>query len=150
MILLGDIGSGLVLRDPWLLLVAVLVPLALLWYARRGGPALRFTPTVLLLPASRGGLAATAPLPRSGRLRLRHLPRALQVLGILLFIVALARPAERVPLPRSLSGIDVMLCVDRSSSMTANDLDPARSRLELLGSACGEHDVGRIQCGEVR
>ncbi len=125
--------TGLALLDPWLLLLALLVPAGLWVRRRRGAPALRFAPRFIADPG----------LPRSWRVRIRWLPRALQVLGLLSVVLALARPVERVRLPQETEGIDILLCLDTSSSMSANDLDPARTRLDVAKAAAARFIAGR-------
>jgi len=105
------------LLHPWFLLLALLPLLALRPGRRR---AVAFGPAAL----ARG-------LPRSWRVRLRFLPGVLGFAGMLLAVFALARPIERVPLPRRGEGIDIVLCLDVSSSMTERDLDAARTRLDV-------------------
>lgn len=116
------------LLQPWFLLLVLLVPLALL--RRRRPPALPFAP-------------GADGLPRTWRVRLAPLPTALAVLGLLLAATALARPVRRVPIPVSREGIDILLCLDVSSSMTARDLDPARTRLEVARSAAARFAAAR-------
>lgn len=59
--------------------------------------------------------------------KVRWLPFALFQLGAALLIVALARPQlENVTVERKAEGIDIMLCLDISSSMLAEDLKPNR------------------------
>ena len=118
------------MTQPWFLLLALLVPIAL-WRRRR-----RRAPTVLFAPAVQG-------LPRTWRVRLLPVPRALQVFGLLLLVVALARPMKRVSLPHTTEGIDMMLCLDTSSSMATNDLDPMRTRLEVAKAAAAYFVAGR-------
>lgn len=129
--------TGLALLDPGLLLLALLVPVALWIAGRRGGPALSFAPLSLF-----GGSHA---LPGSWRTRLLFLPRALTALGLLLLVVAIARPAARERLPLEAEGIDILLCLDTSSSMTANDMDLAtrRTRLALARDAAVRFVRGR-------
>lgn len=129
-----DPAFALRLRDPELLLLAAFVPLAL-WAAWRRRPA-----AVLFAPA-----AFAAGLPRSRRQRLRFLPRALQVLGVLGLVLALARPIQRVRQPLEAEGIDVMLCLDLSSSMAATDLAAERSRLDVARAAAAAFVAGRPQ-----
>ncbi|HEX5135687.1 MAG TPA: VWA domain-containing protein [Planctomycetota bacterium] len=119
----------MILLSPWLLLLALLVPAAL--WRRRGGPSVAFAPAMLLR------------VPRSWRVRLLSLPRALQALALLLLIVALARPARREPLPLRAEGIDILLCLDTSSSMTARDMDRQRTRLDVAKAAAAEFVRGR-------
>lgn len=121
---------GYTLRDPGVLWLAVLLPAALFFAARRPASCLRFAPPF-------------GDLPRSIRTRARFVPMALQVLGLLLVVVALARPAEREALPVESEGIDILLCIDTSSSMTATDLDPRRTRLAVARDAAAAFIRGR-------
>ncbi len=125
--------TGFALLDPWLLSLALLVPLGLWVRRRRGAPAVRFGP----------GFIAGPGLPRSWRTWILWLPRALQALGLLSVVLALARPVERVRLPQRNEGIDILLCLDTSSSMSANDLDPARTRLDVAKDAAARFVAGR-------
>jgi len=129
--------TGLFLAAPWFLLLAVLVPVAFLLRRRRGGPAVLFGPARFL--RDDGG----TPLPRSFRARLLPVPPALAALALLLLVVALARPVRRVPIPETTEGIDIVLCIDTSSSMAANDLDPERTRLDLAKAAAEDFIAGR-------
>ena len=115
--------TGLSLLEPAWLALALLLPLAW-WLLRRSRK-----PSAALVTAS-----FLVALP-SARTRLRHLPLALQTLGVLLLLVALAQPTAREALPRTKQGIDIVLCLDISSSMNANDLDRARTRLEVARDA---------------
>jgi Ca-activated chloride channel family protein len=118
------------LREPWLLVAAAGV---LAVFARRSaGPPLRFVPAAFMPAAlAPDGAVAAAPLPASWRLRLRRLPDLLEAAGLLLLVVALARPVRRESLPLTRAGIDLALCIDVSSSMRQRDMDPTRTRLEV-------------------
>jgi Ca-activated chloride channel homolog len=60
----------------------------------------------------------------------RHLPLALQLLGLSCAIVALARPqSAKQVIERKTTGIDLMIALDVSGSMEANDFKP--NRLEV-------------------
>jgi len=48
-----------------------------------------------------------------------------------------------VPLPHATEGIDIVLCLDLSSSMTSNDLDAQRSRLDVAKAAAKRFIAGR-------
>jgi Ca-activated chloride channel family protein len=125
--------TGLTLLHPWLLLLALLVPAALWLKLRRGAPAILFAPGRLL-----------DAVPRSWRVRLLPLPRLLQVLGLFVAVLALARPVLLVPLPHITEGIDIVLCLDVSSSMTSKDMDPRRTRLEVAREEAARFIAGRI------
>jgi len=119
--------TGLLFRDPlWLLLLLALPVLGLLW--RKHRTVLPFAGAPLLggdLPS--GG----ARLPRSLRQRFVAVPRLLELGAVALAVTALARPVQHVPLPPERLGLDVLLCVDISSSMAANDLAAGRTRHEV-------------------
>lgn len=98
----------------WLLAVAV--PLAWwAWYEKSRRAVLRF---------SSG--AAFVRGPRGWRARLLWLLPVLRLLAIAAAIVALARPQERGAVRRDLSieGIDIMIAIDVSTSMEADDFKP--------------------------
>jgi len=143
---LFDSLTGSAILDPWMLLLALLVPFALFVRRMRGSPAVRFAPGGFLQPtpgpahppdsANRSGMhTAPGELPRSWRVRFLWLPQALRVAGLLLVVLALARPVHRTQLPFKAEGIDILLCLDTSSSMTANDMDRARTRLDVARDA---------------
>ena len=119
--------ADITLAEPAWLLLALLVPGAALLRRHRGAPSILFAPAAFLEGRSR--------MPRSWRVRLLPLPRVLTVVGLLLVVVALARPVRRVALPLERRGIDIMLCLDTSSSMRATDMDAERTRLAVAKEA---------------
>jgi len=115
-------GTGLTLRSPGYLALALLPALLALWRRRQRAPAVRF---------AAGGLLGR-PWPRSWRVALLALPRGLGTLGLLLAIFALARPARSASRPLPHEGLDLLLCLDTSSSMTRRDMGrPTRLALAL-------------------
>lgn len=65
--------------------------------------------------------------PRTLRYWLRHLPQALRLISLSLFIVALARPVEQhAQSETTIEGIDIVLAMDISGSMLAQDFKPNR------------------------
>ena len=106
--------------DPWLLLLALAaVPLALaVWW--RPVPA-------VAIPFAHGLGAA----PPSWRVRARRLLPAVRIAAVLLLVVGLARPrtgeAEAI-VPAE--GVDIVLAVDLSSSMSASPFGENRTRLD--------------------
>lgn len=111
------------LAVPWALLL--LVPLALLvWREVR---AQRVSPALVI--ADLGPLRAAAR--RSWRIRLRSVPLILRALAIALVIIAIARPRQGVTvttIPED--GIDVVVALDVSSSMTGQVADGPATRLD--------------------
>jgi Ca-activated chloride channel family protein len=103
---------GWSLLDPWFLLgIPVLVLAAVV---RRLWPR-------AALPAAQTALFAG--LPRTLRSRLVHLPLWSSVLAGCVLVVALARPVRRELLPQREQGVDIVLVVDTSSSMSLEDMD---------------------------
>lgn len=70
-------------------------------------------------------------LPRSQRQHARGLPLLLQCLAFLLLVGAMARPQQQQRLPIEEEGIDLLLCLDLSSSMSATDLDDLSAAAEI-------------------
>lgn len=105
----------------WLLfLVPVLIGIYMLMQRRRQKYALRYASLSLVKEA----------IGRGPGLR-RHIPPIFSLIGLMVLIVALARPATTVMLP-SQQGT-VILTIDVSGSMRADDLKP--SRLEAAKAA---------------
>ncbi len=126
-----DLSGTYALQHPQMLWLTAAVPAALLLRWRRGSPAVPFAAAPL-----------ASGLPRAGILR-RAFPDGARVAALLLLAVALARPIERVPLPRTTVGLDALLCLDVSSSMAAQDLDPTRTRLQVAKDAAASFFAGR-------
>lgn len=102
----------------------LLVPLALAllirWFTRR-----RRTATIQL-----GSTEALRAIRPGWRVRLLHLPTLLMAAGIVLLIVALARPREADSrVRRNVEGIDIVIALDVSDSMLIEDMKPL-NRLE--------------------
>ncbi len=102
---------------PSLLWGLLLIPLLVLLYLR----LLRRAPRHSIAFPNAPALAAA--MARAGRLR-RHLPPALFLLGITAALVALARPIAPLPVPTN--KVVVVLSMDVSRSMLAQDIDPNR------------------------
>lgn len=122
--------TGLVLASPWALAMLPVVLLAAALGTRL--PAVRFAPAEFLRRDAQG---RAARLPRSVRQRVSGLPRLLLTAGAVALTLALAWPQERHALPILRKGVDVLLCIDVSSSTTADDLEKGRSRLEVAKAA---------------
>lgn len=130
---------GWAFQEPAWLLLLLLVPVALAWRWRRGAATLPLAALAVVDPPD-------GPLPVSARLRFAWLPTALTVAGLVLLVAALARPAARVPAAEERAGLDIMLCLDASSSMGARDLasgDDAPTRLAVARDAADRFVAAR-------
>jgi len=116
----------IVFRHPIVLLLLLAVP-ALVWlrYARRRQAPLAFSDGAALLG-----------LPRSPWLALRRLPPALFAAGLVCLIAAAARPQKGMSESRvETEGVDIVLVVDTSTSMRADDFSTATKRMDRLDAA---------------
>ena len=109
--------------QPWLLLLLLLLPLlALLQGGRGAAPAVVFS--------------SLRPFQKLGRVRRSHVGGWLTsflLAGLLLLIVALARPQQGKTISRvQASGIDIILALDVSRSMLAEDFTIGRERANRL------------------
>ena len=120
----------------WLL--AVLALPALWWAGRRGrggAPGVRYS-----VADDAAALGAT------GWARVRWLPAALVGAAFGLGVVALARPQERdASVERSTEGVDIVLALDVSTSMTAEDFVP--NRFEAAKAVAAEFVRGGRRTG---
>ncbi|MES2776963.1 MAG: VWA domain-containing protein [Bacteroidota bacterium] len=103
---------------PYLLCLLVILPV-LFWYAKkteqRKTAGLLFSDTRKL------------PIEKTWKLRLRSLPLLLRLVAIGCCIVALARPQLKNDIEITEGqGIDIVLCIDVSGSMLAQDFKPDR------------------------
>ena len=104
-------------QNPEILWLLALVPLLIAYYIWVGCQRA----TLLVSTLGRGRA------PRSLRYWLRHLPVALRLISIVLLIVALARPVEEhAEQETTIEGIDIVLAMDISGSMLAQDFKPNR------------------------
>jgi len=105
--------------NPEFLWLLILVPLAAYyfwWRRRRMATELQFS-----------SLQPFEKIPKTFRERLKHSPVALRLLGLACLIVALARP-QSISSKQNVSteGIDIVLLLDVSGSMVAEDFTPNR------------------------
>ncbi|MEM1116465.1 MAG: VWA domain-containing protein [Bacteroidota bacterium] len=116
----------------WLLLLAAVPVVAWRRWRRRGDrPGVRYS-----VASDAAGLKTT------GWARLRALPEALLLGALALAILGLARPQERdASVERSTEGIDIVLALDVSTSMTAEDFVP--NRFEAAKAVAAEFVRGR-------
>jgi len=121
--------------SPWLLLGLIVVPaVALAYYLslRRSRASVRLSDISL----ARG----TRP---TIWVRLRHAPIGLRLAALAMLVVAFARPQAGASHEEILTrGIDIMLAVDNSTSMAAEDLQPG-NRLVVAKTAVANFIKGR-------
>jgi Ca-activated chloride channel family protein len=127
------------LADPWLLLLVALLPLLVAWGKRADRrAALRYPSLTQLRAVAPGGAG-----------RRRTLLLALRVLALALVVAALARPQVGTTATKvHREGVDVVLAVDVSGSMLAEDftLGTARaSRLDVVKAVVKEFVAARAE-----
>lgn len=104
--------------QPYQFMLLGLIPILVIWYI--GGFQKKQSSVMI---------SGTAPLKglSSWKTTMRHLPFILRMLALVCLIVALARPQKRNDEEMvSGEGVDIILCVDVSGSMLAQDLTPNR------------------------
>lgn len=117
----------------YFLLFLLLIPY-IVWYVLRND---RHEPSMQISTAS-----MYADMPKSWKAYLRHLPFVLRVIAMSLLIIVLARPQSTDNWQNSeVEGIDIMMVVDVSTSMLAEDLKP--NRLEAAKQVAAEFINGR-------
>jgi Ca-activated chloride channel homolog len=117
---------------PWLLLLALLVPLYLWRQRRRTRSALAFSRTGMLYALTSGFDRLAAALPDT-----------LRVAAIVVLIIAVAGPRTgSATIDEDAEGIAIMLVVDISSSMLAEDFSP-RNRMQVAKQTTAEFVAGR-------
>ena len=109
----NDITFG----QPWFFVLLALLPLLMVWYFFKGNNQ---QGAIIISDASAKGLS-------SWKNTFRHLPFVLRLLALSCIIIALARPQTKNELQQAEGeGVDIVLCLDVSGSMTAQDLLPNR------------------------
>lgn len=117
----------------YFLLLLLVIPY-LLWiflYRKKSEPTMRVSDTFAYRFA-----------PRSWKVRLMPVQVLLRILAFVLLVVVLARPQTRNSWSdKTVEGIDIMLAIDVSTSMLAEDLKP--NRLEAAKQVAAEFISGR-------
>jgi Ca-activated chloride channel family protein len=125
------------LADPWLLLLLGLLPLLLPWGRRPERQASVRYPTLAILQA----------LAPGGAGRRRAILGVLRTVALILVVVALARPQLGTALTRvHREGVDIVLAVDLSGSMLAEDFtlgSERASRVDVVKSVVKDFIAAR-------
>ncbi len=115
--MLFDYFKNITFGQPWFLLLLVLVPVLIWWYAAKNN---RRQAAIIISDVSAKGLS-------SWKTSFRHLPFVLRLLAIIFIVAAIARPQTMYEEQNAEGeGVDIVLCIDVSGSMTAQDLQPNR------------------------
>lgn len=117
----------------YLFLLLLIIPY-LIWYVmfrKKSEPTLRMSDTFAFNYA-----------PKSWRVKLMPLQLLLRILTFTLIVIVLARPQTSNSWKnKSVEGIDIMLAIDVSTSMLAEDLKP--NRIEAAKAVASEFIIGR-------
>ena len=117
----------------YFILLTLLIPY-IIWYWRNrkhSEPTMRVST-----------VAAYYKAPKSWRQRIVHAPMVLRCLAFVMIVCVMARPQTRNSWDnKSVEGIDIMLAMDVSTSMLAEDLKP--NRLEAAKNVAAEFVAGR-------
>ena len=110
---------------PWVLLSLLTLPLCVLGYMRLQRRRSTAAAGLGSMGAAPGGTAVLAG-------RRRHVPPTILLVGVALLVMATARPQLMLPLPR-MEGT-VVLAMDVSASMAADDVEPNRMEAAKLAA----------------
>ncbi len=113
----------MILKTPWLLILIPLLLVFLFWQKKsREPPSLRFPDAGIL-----------SALPLTWKVRFSGLPFYLRLAAIVLFVIALAGPRQVLEETKHfVEGIDIVLAIDASGSMAAEDFQIEGKRFNRL------------------
>ncbi len=120
-------------NNAYLLLLLLIIPMVV-WYILRG----RKRKATLMIPTT----GVFSGIGRSWKTYLLHLPFILELVAFSMLAIILARPqtTDRWQ-DTEIEGIDIMMCMDVSTSMLAEDLKP--NRIEAAKSVAADFINGR-------
>lgn len=126
--------SGLEFASGYYLYGLIIIPLLVVWYifaGRKRQAYVKFSDTSFF-----------NGMPKSWRIYAQHVLFAIKMCALTLLIIALARPQSSSKNQKiNIDGIDIVLTIDLSSSMLAQDLKP--DRLEAAKSISADFVKGR-------
>ena len=126
--------SSIEFASPYLLYGLIIIPLFIVWYVLRGRKNQAY------VKFSDAGFFNG--MPRSWRIYARHVLFAIDMCALALLIIAVARPQSSSTNRKiNVEGIDIVLTMDISSSMLAQDLKP--DRLEAAKNVGSDFVKGR-------
>ena len=126
--------NHLVFANPLMLYLLILIIPAVFWYIKK---SLKFSPAITF-----SNIRALENTKKTYKRLLSHIVFALQMLAIVLVIIVLARPQSTNKWKNvNTEGIDIMIALDISGSMLAEDFKP--NRLEASKTVASEFINGR-------
>ena len=124
--------------NPYFLLLLIVIPLMIYWYVRNQ----RTKNSMATLRYSNLGIIKT--MKSSAKRQLRHSLFVFRVLAVGLLIIAFARPQSgQKESEVQTEGVDIILAMDISSSMLAEDFKP-KNRLEAAKVVAADFVKGRM------
>jgi len=115
--LLFDYFNNITFSQPWFFVLFALLPMLIFWYVIKGN---KQQGAIIISDTRAKGLS-------SWKNTFRHLPFMIRLLAMSCIIIALARPQTKYELQQTDGeGVDIVLCIDVSGSMTAQDFQPNR------------------------
>lgn len=115
--MLTEYFHNIIFTQPWFFAMLLLLPVLIGWYIKRNNTSR----ASVRISSLRGEMLS------SWKSMLRHLPFIFRLLALSAIIVALAKPQIRNQEQHAEGeGIDIILCIDVSGSMTAQDFQPNR------------------------
>ncbi|MEO6539605.1 MAG: VWA domain-containing protein [Ferruginibacter sp.] len=115
--MLLDYFKDITFGQPWSFLLLAVIPVMIWWYAAKNS---KRQSAIIISDTSAKGLS-------SWKTSLRHLPFVFRLLAVIFIIAAMARPQTMFEEQNvEGEGLDIVLCIDVSGSMTAQDLKPNR------------------------
>ncbi len=116
--MLFDYFNDIIFAQPYFFLLFALIPLLIYWKSTRGRKQSAAIPVSTIRGLEKSG---------SWKNALYNLPFILRLLALSCIIIALARPQTRFDEQQTEGeGVDIILCIDVSGSMTAQDFTPNR------------------------
>ena len=125
--MLFDYFNDITFDQPWFFTLFALLPVLIVWYAFKNN---KQQGVMMISDVGAKGLGSL-------KTTLRHLPFVIRLLALSCIIIALAKPQTKYELQQSEGeGVDIVLCIDVSGSMTAQDFQP--NRLEAAKSVAAD------------
>lgn len=126
--------NGLEFQYPYSLLLLIIIPLIILWkrvYGRKTNTSINYSQ---VFPFE--------GVKKSWKIRLIELPNYIRYIILVLLIIVIARPQSFLSKnEKNIEGVDIVLALDISSSMLAEDFKP--NRLEAAKDVAKEFIQGR-------